>query len=310
MLYYQVCSDLAPYYLTRLVHFAYSPPIGKVKAFDEEYTLNKDFQELVLQVADGLELDETEAAKLTILAEEDETILGRSKKECAVIRFHQQRNYLLNCMLLLLELSKEEEQLLDEDIGDSLGYLGQYVNENILRASVPAAGAANSLSRPRFVPACMATMHEIRGWLQRLTEQVTSAAVLGRASEVQFQETIELTYISLIQQHELLSVILCHAIEKHVAVEQDFIDFLRVLKMSTRYDSCTSESYLHPSSYLCILFGWGCSKLLWQYMLVANLISSSHAHTWHLYHIIRLDRGERDHRTGQKTEYSHLPTVR
>lgn len=254
MLYYQVCSN-PPHTTrpdpTRLVQFTYSPPIGKIKAFDEEYNLNKDFQELVLQVADGLELDEIEAAKLTILAEDDETTLGRSRKECAVIRFHQQRNYLLNCMLLLLELSKEEEQLLEEDIGESLGYLGQYVNENILRASVP--GATNTSSLPRFVPACMATMHEIRVWLQRLTEQVTSAAVLGRASDVQFQETIELTYISLIQQHELLSVILCHAIEKHVAVEQDFIDFLRVLRMSTRYDSCTSEFYMH-SPYIRILW--------------------------------------------------------
>ncbi|KAI1376714.1 nucleoporin Nup186/Nup192/Nup205 [Hypoxylon crocopeplum] len=210
---------------------------GKVTVFDEQYSLNRDFQELVLQVADGLQLDEIEAAKLAILAEDDEAALGRSRKECAIIRFHRQRMYLLNCMLLLLELSNDEDELLAEDIGDGLGYLGQYVNENIFQASPSAV--TNPSSQTRFVPRCMAAMYDIRVWLQDLAEQVTSAAVLGRADEAQFQETIELTYISLIQQHELLSVILCCAIEKHEAVEDDFIQFLRLLKRVTRYDSCT-----------------------------------------------------------------------
>ncbi|KAI1104217.1 nucleoporin Nup186/Nup192/Nup205 [Jackrogersella minutella] len=209
---------------------------GKVTIFDEEYSINKDFQEIVLQVADGLDLDEIEAAKLALLAEDDEIALGRSRQECAVIRFHEQRNFLLNCMLLLLELSKEEDELLAEG-GDDFGNLGQYVSENILRVTLP--GITNSRPLPRFVPACMAAMRDIRLWLQRLSEQVASASVLGRGGEAQFQETVELTYVSLTQQHELLSVILCYAIEKHVAIENDFADFFRVLKQATRYDACT-----------------------------------------------------------------------
>ncbi|KAI2462908.1 nucleoporin Nup186/Nup192/Nup205 [Annulohypoxylon bovei var. microspora] len=213
---------------------------GKVNIFDEEFSLNKDFQELVLQVADGLDLDEIEATKLALLAEDDEIALGRSRKECAIIRFHQHRSFVLNCMLLLLELTKEEDELLAEGVGENLGplgNLGRYVSENILRENLP--GITNSPSQPRFVPTCMSTMSDIRIWLQRLSEQVASAAVLGHTGEAQFQETVELTYISLIQQHELLSVILCYAIEKHVAVENDFVDFLRILKQATRYDSCT-----------------------------------------------------------------------
>ncbi|KAI1457229.1 nucleoporin Nup186/Nup192/Nup205 [Annulohypoxylon moriforme] len=213
---------------------------GKATISDEEYSFNKDFQELVLQIADGLELDEIEAAKLALLSEDDEIALGRSRKECAIIRFHRQRSLVLNCMLLLLELAKEEDELAAEEVGEnpgSLGNLSRYVSENILRENLP--GITNSPSQPRFVPACMSTMGDIRTWLQKLAEQVASAAVLGVASEAQFQETIEVTYVSLVQQHELLSVILCHAIEKHVAVENDFLDFLRILKQATRYDSCT-----------------------------------------------------------------------
>ncbi|KAI0902476.1 nucleoporin Nup186/Nup192/Nup205 [Annulohypoxylon nitens] len=213
---------------------------GKTKVFDEEYNFNKDFQELVLQVADSLELDELEAAKLTLLSENDEIALGRSRKECAIIRFHQQRSFVLNCILLLLELAKEEDELLAEEVGEntgSLGCLSQYVSQNILREKLP--GIANSPSLPRFVPTCLSAMGDIRAWLQKLAEQVAGANVLGVASEAQFQETVELTYVNLTQQHELLSVILCHAIEKHVAVENDFLDFLRILKQANRYDSCT-----------------------------------------------------------------------
>ncbi|KAI0887191.1 nucleoporin Nup186/Nup192/Nup205 [Annulohypoxylon maeteangense] len=213
---------------------------GKAVLSGEEYTLNKDFQELTLQIADSLELDEIDAAKLALATQHDDIALGRSWKECAIIRFHQQRSFLLNCMLLLLELAKEEDELVAEDVGENIGSLGslsRYVSENILRENLP--GITNSPSQPRFVPACVSTMGDIRMWLQKLAEQVASASVLGVASEAQFQETVELTYVSLVQQHELLSVILCYAIEKHVAIENDFIDFLRILKQATRYDSCT-----------------------------------------------------------------------
>ncbi|KAI1074456.1 nucleoporin Nup186/Nup192/Nup205 [Whalleya microplaca] len=215
---------------------------GKVTFSDEEWNLNRDFQEVALQVADEIDLDEVEAAKLALLAEDDETALGRSRKECAIIRFHQYRKYLLNCMLLLLELSKEEEELLDQDNGDDLGYLSQYVDVNILRGTPPDPTDHKPL--PRFVPACVATMHDIRVWLRRLSEQVTSASVLGRADELQFQETVEFTHISLIQQHELLSVILCYAIEKRKADQQDFVDFIRIFRQATRYD--TSIAHLVP----------------------------------------------------------------
>ncbi|KAI2630647.1 nucleoporin Nup186/Nup192/Nup205 [Hypoxylon sp. NC1633] len=210
---------------------------GKINVLDEEYSLNQNFQEIVLQVADALDLDEIEAAKLTILVENYEATLGRSRKECALIRFHRQRSYLLHCVRLLLELAKDEEQQLTQDDDDGLGSLGPYVNENILRGSLP--GAIQTSSQPRFVPTCMDAMHQIKIWLQNLANQVTSATMLGHADEARFQETIELTYINLTQQHELLSIILCYAIESNVAVEADFVAFLQVLKQATRYDSCT-----------------------------------------------------------------------
>ncbi|KAJ8125431.1 hypothetical protein O1611_g8208 [Lasiodiplodia mahajangana] len=135
-------------------------------------------------------------------------------------------------MLVLLELFKEADELLADDDGDSLGRLGEYVNVNILRSNTPPIPGA----RPRFVPACAAALADIRAWLQKLSERMNGAAILGRATEPQTQETYEFTYISLMQQHETLAVVLCYAIERQMAAENDFVDFLRDFKRATRYD--------------------------------------------------------------------------
>ncbi|KAI0148496.1 nucleoporin Nup186/Nup192/Nup205 [Xylariaceae sp. FL1272] len=207
---------------------------GKVSLPEGEWTLNKDFQEIILQVADDLDLDELEATRLAIEAEDDEATLGRSRKECAIIRFHQQRKYLLSCMLLLLEFAKEEDEFQDDGVEGDFGRVSQYVNLNILRGNT--SGALNSATRHKFVPACMAAMADIRAWLQRISEHVNSAAVLGRAPDPAAQETIEFSRMSLMQQHELLAIILCYAIDNHMANESDFINFLQVFRNASRYD--------------------------------------------------------------------------
>ncbi|KAI1437715.1 nucleoporin Nup186/Nup192/Nup205 [Xylaria sp. CBS 124048] len=207
---------------------------GKVQFDDEVWSLNKEIQEIILQVADDIDLDEIEAARLTILAEDEEKKLRRPRKQCAIIRFHQQRRYMLWCMLLLLELSKEEDELLADDDYGGLGRLGQYVNYSILRVNIP--GAVNNGAGQRFVPACATALSDIRSWLQKLSEQMNAAIMLGRATDLQSQEIFEFVQISLQQQHELLAVILCYAIEKHAAVENDFVSFLHDLRLANRYD--------------------------------------------------------------------------
>ncbi|KAI0408790.1 nucleoporin Nup186/Nup192/Nup205 [Xylaria palmicola] len=207
---------------------------GKVRIDDEEWTLNRDFQEIILQVADDLDLDEIDATRLALQAEDEERRLGRSRKECAIIRFHQQRKYLLTCMLLLLELSKEEDELLADDASNNLGRLSQYVSHNILWSKTP--GSADTAAKSRFVPACAGALTDIRAWLQKIAELANGAAMLGRATELETHEAYEFAHISLMQQHELLAVILCYAIEKHMAIESDFVSLLTEFRRASRYD--------------------------------------------------------------------------
>ncbi|KAI0128352.1 nucleoporin Nup186/Nup192/Nup205 [Xylariales sp. AK1849] len=213
---------------------------GKIVISGEEYEVTKEFQEMALQVADEADLDELEASRLVLDSENDERALGRSRRECAIIRFHQQRKYLLDCTRLLLELSKLDE--VPEEVED---WLGSYVTELIL-------GSAPGARIQRLVPRCMAYMRDIRAWLQRIVDLVASATVLGHAGIAEFRETIEFSRVSLVQQHELLSVILCYGIERRLASEQDFTDFLTSLKKVDRYDYSTVHLFPALGAFIAV----------------------------------------------------------
>lgn len=204
---------------------------GKITLSGEEYQISKEFQEMALQVADEVELDELEASRLILESENDARVLGRSRRECALIRFHQVRKYLLDCIRLLLELSKPNQ--VPDEIED---WLSAFVSELIL-GDVPSSKAQ------KIVPRCMAAMRDCQAWLRRILDQVSKAAVLGQAASAEFRESIEFSRVSLVQQHELLAAIMCYAVEKHVATPQDFVDFFASLKKVDRYDYSTVHMF-------------------------------------------------------------------
>ncbi|KAK6207135.1 Serine/threonine-protein kinase tel1 [Pestalotiopsis sp. IQ-011] len=197
---------------------------GKIQIDDTEYQISKEFQELALQVADETDLDELEASRLILDSQTEAQLSGRPYRECALFRFHRQRLFLLECVRLLLELSKIDE--VPEEIED---WLGAYVAELVL-GSVPSAKAS------KLIPRCMAAMRDIRAWQQRIADQVAKANVLGQSNLAEFRETIEFSSNSLVQEHELVAIILSYAVEKHIATAQDFVDFFALLKNVDRYD--------------------------------------------------------------------------
>jgi nuclear pore complex protein Nup205 len=210
---------------------------GKVKVLDEEYSINKDFQETVLRLADELDLDEVEAAKVLLEAEEDQDVLGRSLLECGVIRFHQQRKYLLNCMRLCIQIAKDDE--LEGLVQD---FFGGFVTQNIYGAAAPCKKSPERAKR--IIPRCVAAMQDIKAWLQMISDKMTTTAVMYQANVVQpleFQEAIEFSRVSLVQQHENLALILCSAIEDRQAEVKDFEDFLKLLKRIEKYDNLLGE---------------------------------------------------------------------
>ncbi|CAJ0541851.1 Ff.00g082570.m01.CDS01 [Fusarium sp. VM40] len=204
---------------------------GKVVIDGDEYSINDNFQQDVLTFSDEVELDELESARCLLESQEDPDTLGRSLLECAIIRFHQQRKYVLDIVRLLLELEGLGDDIADTEALESVKL---YVAERLLQ---PSMGADTT---KRIVPRCMASMREIKAWLQKIGDKIAAAQTLGQTTTggvSEQMETIEFSRVSLMQQHELLGVILCRSIEMRQGSTQDFLDFVSVLQRVDRYDA-------------------------------------------------------------------------
>lgn len=168
-------------------------------------------------------------------SEEDQAVLGRQLLECGIIRYHQQRNYVLDCTRLILEIVSIDE---DDDVSqiqaEERNELAEYTAAVIFRSTPKGV-----------IPRCMGAMQYARTWLQKVADRITAASVIVGSNSgpmPEEMETIEFSRVSLVQQHELLGVILCKSIERNQAEVNDFKSFLQVLKKADKYDQLLGMS--------------------------------------------------------------------
>lgn len=205
---------------------------------DVEFSINERFQQEALLLSDELEVDELDAAKCLFESQDDPSVLGRSLLECGIIRFHQQRKYVLDILRLLLDFG-----VADDDNEDS----------SVQEAIKMFVAARLYQSRPgvakRHATRCMAAMSRVKSWLQKLADKITAAQALSPAKPGQLSEemeTVEFSRVSLIQQHELLGVVLCRFVEKGGADTSDFKDFISTLKKVDKYDNLLGKFTAMP----------------------------------------------------------------
>lgn len=201
--------------------------LGKIVVDGEDFSINEEFQQAALALADQIHLDQVESAKCLLEALPDTSILGRSLIECAIIRHHQQRKYALDILRLFLEFEQLED---DFEEPAFLEPLKLYVQERIFQ------------SKQRLATRCLKSMEEIRNWLSRVSDRLAASSTLGTSDEL---ERWEFSRISLLQQHELLGVILCQAIEQRQASVEDFKELMKTLRKADKYDA--SLLHLMPS---------------------------------------------------------------
>ncbi|KAL7799979.1 nucleoporin Nup186/Nup192/Nup205 [Trichoderma ceciliae] len=202
---------------------------GKVSIDGNEYSVNDKFQQDVFALSDEIDLDEVDAVRYLLDSQDDVSVLGRSLLECAVIRFHQQRKYVLDSFRLFLELNNMDY---DGEEPNALETIKVYVDTRLLRKSPDGS--------KRLAPRCLHAMAEIKTWLQKLGERITAAQTLGNVPTDDLPEeleTVEFSRVSLIQQHEALGVILCECVDKRQAETPDFLDFISALKKWDKYDT-------------------------------------------------------------------------
>lgn len=215
--------------------------IGKIKIDGEEYTVNGEFKDIILALADETELNEIEVAKILLSAQDDVSLINRPLLQRGLIQFHQHRKFALDTLRLLLEL----DRLSEEERSETLEDIKMIVEKELL--------AAPSGSTKRSAEQCIDAMSYTKALLKKVGDKLTAASMLGQDRLGQLSdemETMEFVRVSLYQQHEVLGLVLSRIFEKGLANQQDFKSLLDILRRADRYDALLSMywSLCAPSS--------------------------------------------------------------
>ncbi|KAJ5832576.1 hypothetical protein N7474_000887 [Penicillium riverlandense] len=198
---------------------------GKVTIADVEYSINQDFQQGSLQLADALNIDELEAAIMFLAAQEDSQVLDRPPLITAIMRFHERRHFLLECLRLIFRESFEVEREMTQVImQETLAHILEIKNSPLRNASL-------------FTRKGMDSMGDIEKWLSLLGDQVQKASVVGLEEDRDIMEAIEYQRHSLQQQHESLGAILYYLFKGTYTSPEDFRLLISQLKKLERFDS-------------------------------------------------------------------------
>lgn len=191
-----------------------------------EYSMNSEFRETAAQLADTLDLDELESARLLIESGATAKKLDRSKAASAVIHFHEHRLFLLECMRLLLRQSHDLEGT--ESVRD---IARQMVGLILETKDGPARNGS------LYTQKCLNAMVGIEKWLESLGERHQGNMALGQTARTEYTEILEFQQSSLAEQHESLGAIIAHLVKSgHTGVE----DFHKVLDYLPKLDRWNS----------------------------------------------------------------------
>ncbi|KIV99428.1 uncharacterized protein PV09_08860 [Verruconis gallopava] len=191
---------------------------GKVEIEDVVYTLNDEFKQQVIEVSDELDLDELEAAKLLIQSQDEAAELDRSPTASAIIRFHKRRQFLLECLRLLISVAQENE-------GDHMGMLAIHeIKRKII--SVRDSSVGNG---PKYWQKCFQALQDVEAWLLKLADRQQRVSIIGHSLSDEALELLDFESVSLVQQHESLATV-CTMIIKDSDNYVDISNFKTLLQ--------------------------------------------------------------------------------
>ncbi|KAJ5152275.1 hypothetical protein N7492_010570 [Penicillium capsulatum] len=201
---------------------------GKITICDVEYSVNQDFQQGALQVADALGIDELEAAKLFLAAQEDSQVLDRPARITAIMRFHERRHFLLESLRLILRGAADDDE--DEETETQIRAILSEAMSLILDIK---GGQLRNASL--FARKVLDAMADTEKWLSLLNDQAQKVTVVG-VEDADNVEAIEHLSHSLQEQHESLGAILFYLFRSSWLSSEDFRLLVAQLKKLERVD--------------------------------------------------------------------------
>jgi nuclear pore complex protein Nup205 len=183
-----------------------------VKIDGVEYSIHPQFRESAIRVADELDLDEIEAAKLCIESQIPGDHAADSLTLRALIRFHQQRQALLDSVRILLQVS------LDSD-GDESPLSG------VAKALIQGVGATQS-EGSAYWRSCLEGLGDVEAFLKKVSQYKDKIIMTGQKLSGEMGEAVAAQRLLLTQQHESLAAILCYMIRGSYVQPQDYRSLL------------------------------------------------------------------------------------
>ncbi len=171
-------------------------------------------------------MDEIRSAKLLIDAQEDAEVLDRSLLPSAIIHFHEQRHFLLECLRLLLKQSSDPDH--EDGIRERACYLVSLVLE------IKDGPARNG---SLFAQKCLRGMVDIEKWTHALGERYQGTLALGQTLTPEYDEILGFQQLSLGQQHESLGAILTYLVKSNYTAVEDFYKLLEHLPKIDRWNN-------------------------------------------------------------------------
>ncbi|KAF2767687.1 hypothetical protein EJ03DRAFT_344430 [Teratosphaeria nubilosa] len=176
-----------------------TPRPETVKIQDVEYRINDDFRQAAMQVADTLDLDELEAAKLCVDASVTEGVeVDGSLWYRAVLRYLQYHLAVLECLRMVLQ------QLVDpaDPEDDNRSFWAERM-EAIVRAADGQANDKTAIWRK-----CISGLGDLETALKKVSDDQDTMAMTGVAVSEQQAEFLDARRLLITQQHESLVTIM------------------------------------------------------------------------------------------------------
>ena len=218
-------------------------------------------------------MDELEAASLLIHAQENSDGSNEQGVLSAIVHFHQNRHYLLECLRLLLRYVVDADHAEEEQRPIFL--------EIVSHILVTKNGSASNASL--YVYKCFAAMDETERWLQNLAERAQGALALGQSLSPWFVEASLFQQSTLSQQHESLGTIVTLLVKADFTTIENFHKLLDKVSRLERWNQSTVH-YIPILMAFITHFGSseGCCTFREATALNAKFMDSARAASWTL----------------------------
>ena len=131
---------------------------------------------------------------------------------------------MLDCLRLILQLADDVAR--DENIVSGM----RAVIAEVAQAQDPSNDST------KYVARCLTSMTDIKAWLQKLMDRLSGASVIGNAQQLDLEEGIEYQRVSLVGQHETLSIIVLYMTKLDYSSVSNFELMLERLRIADKYD--------------------------------------------------------------------------